>query len=53
MRLLPAPTEHAGSALMEDPMPDVCARDGHGLRQRTPVGQPTSGAKVHAEWSTR
>lgn len=53
MRLLPAPTEHAGSALMEDPMPDVCARDGHGVRQRTTIAQPTSGAKVHAEGGTR
>ena len=53
MRLLPAPTEHVGSALMEDPMPDVCARDGHGARQRTPIAQPTSGVKVHAEGGTR
>lgn len=28
MRLLPAPTEHAGPALMEDPLPDACARTG-------------------------
>lgn len=53
MRLLPAPTEHAGSALMEGSMPDVCALDGHSGRQRTPITQPTSGAKVHAEGGTR
>lgn len=53
MRLLPAPTEHAGSALMEDPMPDVCARDGHGMRQRTTIAQPTSEAKVHGVGSMR
>lgn len=53
MRLLPAPTQHAGSALMEDSMPDVYARDGHSGRQRTPITQPTSGAKVHTEGSTR
>lgn len=34
-------------------MPDLCARDGHGVRQRTPIAQPTSGAKVHGEGSMR
>ena len=29
MRLLPAKTDHAGSALMGEPMRDVCAPDGH------------------------
>lgn len=53
MRLLPLKTDHAGSAPMGEPMRDVCASDGHSVQQRTPNPQPTSGAKVDAEGSTR
>jgi len=53
MRLLPAKTDHAGSALMGERMRDVCAPDGHSVRQRTPTPQPASEAKVDAEGSTR
>ena len=53
MQLLPATTEPAGSTLIEDPMPDVCARDGHGVRRRTTIAQPTSEATVHGVGSMR
>lgn len=53
MRLLPATADRASSAVMEEAMLSICAQDGHGLRQRTPMLQPASGAKAHTEGGTR
>lgn len=53
MRLLPAETDRAGSALMEEPTLGVCARDGHGVRQRTSMAQPGSGVTAHAKGGAR
>lgn len=53
MRLLPAPTERAGSVLIEESTLGMCAQDGHGVRQRTPMAQRASGARANAEGGTR
>lgn len=53
MRLLSATVDRAGSGLMEEPTLGMCAQDGHGVRQRTPMVQPASGAKTHAEGGTK
>lgn len=53
MRLLPAKPDHAGAALMGEPMQDICAPDGNSMRQRTLIPQPNSGARIDTEGSTR